>query len=423
MRVYGQPVGRAAPAGDLPATAPRSRRRALRRRRRLATRRQLGVPGGQARRGPARARRCSAWPPTTWAGGRSPSAPPPCGAAARPRRACRWVSANARAITDGQADRRTPAGSSRLAGRRDRCWSASARRGTPRADVRLVTDPTTSHRRGRRGDRRGAVSMRWSCWPTCPEDELAALAASLPEADAVVGGPTGQPIVPRLVGPTVLAAATSKGKFAVRLQDARRRAVVGSGGRAGPVVRRRRRRRWDNLHACSWQCMRTRDLSPPPTPAWPPATPAAAAPADYRIAGSASCLVLPRRRRATVWHASHHATGPGTHAGRQGVGGRPVLPTVPHDRVRPARRVRPPRRAGRRRGCRSRVVGCESCHGPSLAHVRDVHVRTPFAAFDQCVRCHDHENSPSFDGPTYWARVRHGKGQGPTTGPVAEADP
>jgi nitrate/TMAO reductase-like tetraheme cytochrome c subunit len=54
-------------------------------------------------------------------------------------------------------------------------------------------------------------------------------------------------------------------------------------------------------------------------------------------------------------------------------------------------------------------VGCENCHGPSAAHVRDPKKRTPWAASDQCIRCHDHENSPKFDYATYWPRIVHGK--------------
>ena len=50
-----------------------------------------------------------------------------------------------------------------------------------------------------------------------PEDELRQLADALPEADVVVGGPTGQPISPKQVGPTLLASATNKGKFLARL--------------------------------------------------------------------------------------------------------------------------------------------------------------------------------------------------------------
>jgi hypothetical protein len=59
-------------------------------------------------------------------------------------------------------------------------------------------------------------------------------------------------------------------------------------------------------------------------------------------------------------------------------------------------------------------VGCESCHGPSLAHVRTPKVRTAFVAKDQCTRCHDQENSPRFDYATYWARMKHGPYTPPT---------
>ena len=50
-----------------------------------------------------------------------------------------------------------------------------------------------------------------------PEDELRQLAEALPEADVVAGGPTGQPLAPELVGPTLLVSATRQGKFLVRL--------------------------------------------------------------------------------------------------------------------------------------------------------------------------------------------------------------
>jgi hypothetical protein len=54
-------------------------------------------------------------------------------------------------------------------------------------------------------------------------------------------------------------------------------------------------------------------------------------------------------------------------------------------------------------------VGCENCHGPSAAHAARPQVHTPFAAADQCTRCHDHENSPKFEYNKYWGRIRHGK--------------
>ena len=50
------------------------------------------------------------------------------------------------------------------------------------------------------------------------EEELQQLALQLPEADVVVGGPTIQSISPRRQGPTLVAAATNKGKFLVQLR-------------------------------------------------------------------------------------------------------------------------------------------------------------------------------------------------------------
>ena len=56
-------------------------------------------------------------------------------------------------------------------------------------------------------------------------------------------------------------------------------------------------------------------------------------------------------------------------------------------------------------------VGCEDCHGPSRGHVRDPKVHTGYygQARNQCVACHDRENSPQFDFTTYWEKIRHGK--------------
>ena len=236
------------------------------------------------------------------------------------------------------------------------------------------------------------------------EDELTALAAALPEADAVVGGPTGQPVVPHQVGPTTVAAATSKGKFAVRLT------VPASGPWSGQVDELGPSYGDDppqvaNLHAFLVE-MRQADLPAEETGLVPP--PPAAAPADYRIAGSASCLSC-HADAAAIWHGSHHPTAWATLVAK----GSEVDPSCQACHTtgygQPGgfdRRSMPDAAA-------LVGVGCESCHGPSLAHVRDVHVRTPYDGFDQCVRCHDHENSPAFDLPTYWAKVRHGKRQPP----------
>ena len=58
-----------------------------------------------------------------------------------------------------------------------------------------------------------------------------------------------------------------------------------------------------------------------------------------------------------------------------------------------------------------REVGCENCHGPSREHVREPKIHTGYfaQAANQCIACHDRENSPQFEFDAYWAKIRHGK--------------
>jgi len=52
-------------------------------------------------------------------------------------------------------------------------------------------------------------------------------------------------------------------------------------------------------------------------------------------------------------------------------------------------------------------VGCESCHGPSAAHVKLPSEKTPFRATDSCLSCHTRQNSPNFNFLTYWKKIQH----------------
>ena len=52
------------------------------------------------------------------------------------------------------------------------------------------------------------------------------------------------------------------------------------------------------------------------------------------------------------------------------------------------------------------------------SHVENPQVRTAFIARDQCLGCHDRENSPTFDYDTYWARINHGA---PADGATAQS--
>lgn len=236
-----------------------------------------------------------------------------------------------------------------------------------------------------------------------PTDELSALAGALPEADAVIGGPTGQAIEPHAVGPTLLAAATNKGKFLVELKIPPARDPW-----SGRVVELNARwpddsRQLDNLHQFLGE-LRRRDFRASETGFAPPLPPGA--PVNYRVAGSASCAKCHAAEDA-AWHASHHANAWDTLKPR----GFDVDPAclVCHTTGygQPGGFDSVSRSAPALAG-----VGCESCHGPSQAHVLDPKVHTTFHAVDQCVRCHDAENSPAFNFETYWAKIRHGSTNG-----------
>jgi Cytochrome c554 and c-prime len=230
-----------------------------------------------------------------------------------------------------------------------------------------------------------------------PQNELSKLADALPEADAVVGGPTGQPIVPTMQGHVLLAAATSKGKFLARLQVPQAdHPWTGAVDELGPTLADDPTQ-LENLHAYL-AILGQRDFSAAQSGLVPPIP--TGVPADYRIAGSTSCISC-HAAESAQWQSTHHASAWTTLVNKgfqvdsycqqchtTGYG----LPGGFESRSQSMALV---------------SVGCESCHGPSLAHVHDPHVHTPFDAMDQCVRCHDQENSPQFDRPTYWAEIRH----------------
>jgi hypothetical protein len=230
-----------------------------------------------------------------------------------------------------------------------------------------------------------------------PEDELRLLAAGLPEADIIVGGPTGQSISPRSLGPTLLASATNKGKFLIQLEP-------GSGGRwTGQVVEMDPRFEDDpdqeeNLKSFLEE-LGQRDFAAAETGLQEQLPPAL--PKEYRIASNAACLPC-HKADGGAWDSSAHAhawetlTARGQHVDpfcqqchTNGYGLPGGFESMAHS----------PKLVG---------VGCETCHGPSQAHVRDPRTKTSYSAQDQCVRCHDRENSPRFDYVKYWPRILHG---------------
>lgn len=235
-----------------------------------------------------------------------------------------------------------------------------------------------------------------------PEDELRPFAAALPEAVAVVGGPTGQSIPPTVVGPTALAAATNKGKYLVRL-DAGGKTWAGEVVELTPAYEDAADQQ-QNIRDYLAELAR-KDFTAaasglaPPLPANPPAA--------YRVAGSESCRAC-HAADCSSWAGSKHAHAWQTLTAR----GQAVDSYCQQCHTTGFGLPGGFESASRAGAVHS--VGCESCHGPSAGHVRDPRVRTPFAARDQCGTCHDHENSPTFQYDPFWAKVRHGE---PAKGP------
>jgi nitrate reductase cytochrome c-type subunit len=232
-----------------------------------------------------------------------------------------------------------------------------------------------------------------------PEDQLQKFAAASPEVDAVIGGPTGQSIVPRRIGPTLLGAATNKGKFLVKLSPA----ASDAGGYTGEIVEMgptigNDPVQMQNLNDYLAR-LRKEDFSAEQSALVPPTPPDA--PANYRVAGNASCVSC-HSAINTSCQATHHMQAWATLVGK----GFEVDSYC--QKCHTTAYGLPGGFQSRASSMALTNVGCESCHGPSLAHVADPHVHTPYTAFDQCIRCHDHENSPQFDRTVYWRKIQHG---------------
>jgi hypothetical protein len=235
-----------------------------------------------------------------------------------------------------------------------------------------------------------------------PADRLRTLAASLPEVDVVVGGPTGQPIAPETVGPTLLASTTSHGKFLARF-DAPLRG--GSARWTGAIVPMDEQltddpRQMANLRAY-YDELGARDFTARESGLAGPLR--GELPETYRVAGSARCREC-HEEDDMIWAESKHA-----HAWdaltRKGPQVDPFC-----QRCHTTGYGLPGGFVSARRSAALVHVGCESCHGPSQGHCRNDKVRTAYyaRAKDSCAGCHDRENSPQFAYDDYWKRIEHG---------------
>lgn len=229
-----------------------------------------------------------------------------------------------------------------------------------------------------------------------PEEELTHFADSIPEADVVIGGPTGQSMAPSRRGATMLASATNKGKFMVEMalppgKGQSRVVEINDRFPESAVQNDVVHNYLERLGAQDFTADSTGLVSQV----------AARSESAFQFAGSNSCRECHGRDCNALQDSGHTKAWKTLEAKRFHVD--PYCQQCHTTGYGMAQGFVSARRS------QDRVnVGCESCHGPSSLHVKDQAERTPWKAGDQCVRCHDAENSPSFDYAVYWAKVRHG---------------
>ena len=240
-----------------------------------------------------------------------------------------------------------------------------------------------------------------------PEDELRQFADALPEADVVVGGPTGQPVSPKPGRPHVAHLGHEQGKVSCPARRARRR--VPPERWTGSIVELNGQFADDAQQTANLAGFRAelarRDFTPAQTDFAEPLP--ADLPKEFAVAGIAACREC-HEEDYQLWRKSKHA------AAWKSLGNAMPSPTRT---VSAATRPVTACRAGSSRcgeGGGRADVGCESCHGPSQGHVANSAVRTAYfaQAKNRCPQCHDRENSPKFAYEKYWEQIDHGKPTG-----------
>lgn len=235
-----------------------------------------------------------------------------------------------------------------------------------------------------------------------PDDELRDLAEAIPEADVIVGGATGQPIAPKLFGPTLLASATNKGKFIVRLDAPNRPSERWT----GDVIELNDRFTDDPQQVENVKQFRVSLAAYdfPPSQTGLVASRPGGWPKGFAVAGGdvcQKCHVMDAER----WKSSKHA------AAWKSLESQTAQADPECQRCHVTSYGLPNGFVSPRRSAAMTNVGCESCHGPSQSHAADPTTPTPHAgrASQHCVICHDRENSPKFDYDAYWRAIQHGQ--------------
>lgn len=232
-----------------------------------------------------------------------------------------------------------------------------------------------------------------------PLEELNTLASRLPEVDVLIGGPTGQALAPQKSGQTIFMSATNKGKFLAQVEFQERRSddaakiiEISSDFEEHPI-------QTDNLLAFR-SFLSERDFT---------ATESGFAKNILQtsvqhasIAGTKSCQEC-HTETNEHWDSTGHA-----HAWQTLVNDGAHVDSY-CQQCHTTGFGQPEGFLSARRTKDIVDVGCESCHGPSSAHVKDSSVKTPYDAAGYCRSCHDEENSPLFEYDSYWEKVKHGQ--------------
>lgn len=230
-----------------------------------------------------------------------------------------------------------------------------------------------------------------------PVDQLRQLAETLPEADVIIGGPTGQALSPEKIGRTIVLSATNKGKFLADVLFSEP-----SSEPQGVIVEmstelKDSASQQENLSAFR-ALLTERDFTAAESGLVDMQSVRAS---DGRtVVGTAAC------RECHSETNDHWATTAHSHAWQRLLDeGAHVDPYCQHCHTTGY---------GLAGGFFSlsnsqqrTQVGCESCHGPSSVHAADSSQPTPFDAGGICLKCHDPENSPHFQFDSYWEKVRH----------------
>ena len=239
-----------------------------------------------------------------------------------------------------------------------------------------------------------------------PEEELRAFAQQLPEVDLVMGGPTGQSMPAQRYGPTTVAAVTNLGKYLARFDvtpeglDPCQFLELGPKIADHPTQQQNLSDFYERLRRADFRADRTQLRKSAFQVAQTDA---------FVYAGTSACREC-HDQDCSLWDDSAHS-----HAWKTLVDKKSEVDPY-CQQCHTTGYGEPGGFISIRQSPDRLNVGCESCHGPSQAHVADPSEPTPFTSSDQCVTCHDQENSPEFDYDTYWQTIDHGL-------PASSADP